>query len=68
MEREKRPHDGQGTVGVKLTDEAALAFCVDCLLCAAVICLVSPDRAQVFTDVCHAGQSRLQPPSCQGLF
>ena len=41
LERRKRPHVGQGTVGAKSADEAALAFRAARLLCAAVMRLLS---------------------------
>ena len=57
LERRKRPHVGQGTVGAKSADEAALAFRAARLLCAAVMRLLSADLAPVLTAVRHAGRS-----------
>ena len=57
LERRKRPHVGQGTVGAESADEAALAFRAARLRCASVKRLLTANLAPVLTAVRHAGRS-----------
>ena len=57
LDRRKRPHVGQGIVSAKSADEDALALRAARLLYAAVMHLLSADRAPVFTTVRQAGRS-----------
>ena len=56
LDRRKRPHVRQGTGRPKSADEATLALRAARLVCAAVIRLLSADRATDCTAVRQAGR------------